>query len=179
MANYPGFNPYVGATYAQNGGYGAPYMGAQNMGQMPAQVPVVNNVPAQNVSQPGFVCRPVASLEEALGTPTDFGGAITIMTDLPHDYIYTKVLNPATGSSVFGKYKKVNDDGASAESTSASAPVPAVDYTPMFAAITDRLDQVTDGMEQMSDRVEDLFDRIESQKKAAMRAERKAVSANE
>lgn len=176
MANYPGFNPYAGAMYPQNLGYGAPYMGAQNVGQIPSQMPVVNSAPAQNVSQPGFVCRPVASLEEALGTPTDFGGAITIMTDLPHDYIYTKVLNPATGSSVFGKYKKVNDDGSGAESTVAPVPVPAVDYTPMFAAITDRLDKVTDGMEQMSDRVEDLFDRIESQKKAAMRAERKAAA---
>ncbi len=172
MANYPGYYPQMGNIYAQNVGYGQPYMVPQNMGQAPAQVPVVNNVPAQNVSQPGFVCRPVASLEEALGTPTDFGGAITIMTDLPHDYIYTKVLNPATGSSVFGKYKKVNDDGSGAESAVAPTPVPAVDYTPMFAAITDRLDQV-------SDRVEDLFDRIESQKKAAMRAERKAVNANE
>lgn len=167
--NYPAYNPYAGGMYGANIGYPQPFVNPQNGVQTQGVAPVVNNGPTQPVSQPGFVCRPVASLEEALGTPTDFGGAITIMTDLSHDYIYTKVLNPATGSSVFGKYKKESDGASGAESAATPAPVPAVDYTPMFAAITDRLDQV-------SDRVEDLFDRIESQKKAAMRAERKAAA---
>lgn len=171
--NYPAYNPYSGGVYGQNMGYPQPYMGAQNMGQMPVQVPnvpVVNNAPTQNVSQPGFVCRPVASLEEAKAVPTDFSGNMLVMTDLSHGAIYTKVLDPASGSSVFDTYKKIVAEQAQGEAT--PVPAPSVDYTPMFAAITDRLDQV-------SDRVEDLFDRIESQKKAALRAERKAVSGNE
>lgn len=101
-----------------------------------------------------------------MAVPTDFNGNVIVMTDLGHKYIYTKVLNPATGSSVFEKYKK-EDDGKSQEGATTEEKTPAVDYTPHFTALEERLDQ-------MSDRVEDLFDRIESQKKAAMRAERKA-----
>lgn len=169
--NYPAYNPYANGMYGGNMGYPQPYMGAQNMGQMPApvqvpSVPVANNVSAQPVSQPGFVCRPVASQAEANAVPTDFTGNMLVMTDLSHGAIYTKVLDPASGSSVFDIYKKVTGEQAPGEA--APTPAPAVDYTPMFAAITDRLDQV-------GDRVEDLFDRIESQKKAAMRAERKAA----
>lgn len=173
MANYPFYQPPMQPMYGQTAMYQNPYMGqpvaapmAQQMPQTQAQMAA--NVPVQTASQPGFVCRPVASQEEAKAVPTDFSGNMLVMTDLSHGAIYTKVLDPSTGSSVFDMYRKVTEDQGTQETVSV-APVPAVDYTPNFTAIEERLDQ-------MSDRVEDLFDRIESQKKAALRAERKAAA---
>lgn len=167
---YPNYYQPMAGAYGPQPMYG-PYP-VPNVPQPPAQPqPQVQAQTVQQpvMSQPAFVCRPVASVEEAMAVPTDFNGNVIVMTDLGHKYIYTKVLNPATGSSVFEKYRK-EDDGQSQAESPHEEKAPVVDYTPMFAAITDRLDQV-------GDRVEDLFDRIESQKKAAMRAERKAGNA--
>lgn len=59
------------------------------------------------VSTPNFICRPVASYEEATATPTDLSGNILVLTDLSHGMIYTKILDPKTGTSVFSAYRQI------------------------------------------------------------------------
>lgn len=102
MANYmypqypmnpPGYNTFASA-YPRNDG---------NYSPIPAQN---NSIPQVN-AQPGFICRQVASYDEAKAIPTDFNGAITIMTDFSHGFIYTKTLDPSTGSSMFRIYKYI------------------------------------------------------------------------
>ena len=56
--------------------------------------------PMGNQMQDAFLCRPVASREEAIGTPTDFSRAL-VMPDFGHGMIYVKRFNPNTGSSDF------------------------------------------------------------------------------
>ena len=56
--------------------------------------------PQQNVQMPQYpqhIVRPVASVEEARAVQTDFSGALTIMPDTAHGYIYTKQLNRLRG----------------------------------------------------------------------------------
>lgn len=69
--------------------------------QMPSQ-------PQQNATQPGYIVRPVASLEEAKAVPTDFSGAITVLTDFSHGMVYTKNLNYQDGTSIFNCYRLDN-----------------------------------------------------------------------
>lgn len=92
-------------------------MGQQPMGQpaplnpqgyipnMPQGVPQVPNqgmyTPTQ---QMGFRVRPVGSYDEAKAVPTDFLGNMLVLTDLSHGKIYTKVLDPSTGSPIFKSY---------------------------------------------------------------------------
>ena len=63
----------------------------------------------QQMQQPGVICRPVASIDEARATPTDFSGNALLLIDLPHGMIYTKILDPQTGSAVFGVYQRVQE----------------------------------------------------------------------
>lgn len=42
-----------------------------------------------------YICRPVASEEEARAVPTDFTGATLVLIDGAHNAIYTKSLTPA------------------------------------------------------------------------------------
>ena len=51
---------------------------------------------AQMPQYPQHIVRPVASVEEARAVQTDFSGALTIMPDTAHGYIYTKQLNLQT-----------------------------------------------------------------------------------
>lgn len=64
--------------------------------------------PQQNASQQGYIIRPVASMEEAKAVPTDFSGAITVMTDFSHGMVYTKALNYQDGTSIFNCYRLDN-----------------------------------------------------------------------
>lgn len=59
----------------------------------------------QQPQQPaGLNGRMVTSKEEALGVPVDFMGGVTILPDLGHGRIYTKVFNPQSGSADFVEY---------------------------------------------------------------------------
>lgn len=97
--------------------------------QMPVYSPTRATIPiqAQNTAnytaqpQNGFKVFPVASIDEAVASPTDFMGNVSVMTDFSHGYIYTKVLDPNTGSSVFHKYKRELTEG---EEQSAQPPAP-------------------------------------------------------
>ena len=99
MANYPqyGFQPQQ--TWIQP------------RQQMPQQYPMqdFNFQMPQQMQQPGVICRPVASIDEARATPTDFSGNALVLTDLPHGIIYTKMLDTQTGSAVFGVYQRVQE----------------------------------------------------------------------
>jgi hypothetical protein len=67
--------------------------------------------------------RPVASYDEAKAVPTDFMGNLLVLTDLSHGCIYTKVLDPATGSSIFRVYKEVVEPAPQPEPVAPPAPM--------------------------------------------------------
>ena len=74
----------------------------QQYPQQPMQTPM-----QQQVQSPQHIVRPVASVEEARAVQTDFSGALTIMPDTAHGYIYTKQLNLQTGCADFAAYSRV------------------------------------------------------------------------
>lgn len=99
------------------GYYQAPYQVPTMPQQMPGQI-----AQSAQVQQPqGLNGRMVTSKEEALGVPVDFMGGVTILPDIGHGRIYTKVFNPNTGAADFLEYRL-----APAES-----PAPAVQFAPM------------------------------------------------
>lgn len=100
------------------GYYQAPYQ----MPGMPQQMPNQMAQPAPVQQQPqGLNGRMVTSKEEALGVPVDFMGGVTILPDIGHGRIYTKVFNPNTGAADFLEYRLVP----------AETPAPAVQFAPM------------------------------------------------
>lgn len=94
----PIYNP-VSSTQPQ-----VPNLGAQTS-QFGPQMPGQGNYPPS--TQTAMRVRPVASYDEAKAVPTDFMGNMLILTDLSHGMIYTKVLDTATGSSVFKTYQLI------------------------------------------------------------------------
>lgn len=88
----------------------------------------------QNHPQPNMICRPVASEEEARAVPTDFGGAVTIMPDFAHGWIYTKMLNFNDGSPIFHAYQVQHP----------APPQPPVEYAPLntVQALADEIEQL-------------------------------------
>lgn len=67
-----------------------------------------SQVPQQMMQQyPQNLVRPVASIEEARAVQTDFNGALTMMPDTAHGFIYTKQLNLQTGCADFNTYQRV------------------------------------------------------------------------
>lgn len=93
-----------------------PYGGYQFQPQQRQTIPQ-----AQTMS--GYICRPVASEEEARAIPTDFSGATLVMVDAAHNRIYTKSLNIYDGSAVFTAF-----DGPKQHPVQAP-----VEYAPMSA----------------------------------------------
>lgn len=62
---------------------------------------------SQQQAQPMISGRMVTSREEALGVPVDFMGGVTVLPDLSHGRIYTKVFNPQTGNADFVEFRAV------------------------------------------------------------------------
>lgn len=93
--NYPAFGGYNPITPY------APRMEAPQGFQQPTQ-------PAQQpqsvATPPSFVCRPVASREEAMAIPVDFMGNPMFFPDLAHGVIYVKRFNTQTGSADLFEY---------------------------------------------------------------------------
>ena len=93
--NYPAFGGYNPVTPY------APRMEAPQGFQQPTQ-------PAQQpqsvATPPSFVCRPVASSEEAMAIPVDFMGNPMFFPDLAHGVIYVKRFNTQTGSADLFEY---------------------------------------------------------------------------
>lgn len=146
MANYPymPYQPPVWSGYAQTG-FNMPQNGAQTSVQA---VQTQGSVTAPPVAQNGFVCRPVASEEEGKAVPTDFTGLITIMPDFSHGAIYTKILDPNTGSSVFRTYR--------IEPEQETAPIEqkSVDYAPFFDSLTCQLNCMNDRFDELMEKIE-------------------------
>lgn len=78
-------------------------------------------------NQPGLIVRPVASFDEAKAVPTDFSGALTIMPDWAHGFIYAKALGD-NGTPVFRAYRDVDFSSAQAAPQPPAEPAPAVEY---------------------------------------------------
>ena len=111
---YPGYG--YGGYMQPAGGYApvpSPYPSPmpqpqqmQQVANMPKPQP---EPPAQMQGQQGgqlnIICRPVASMEEAKAVPTDFSGALLVLTDFSHGAIYTKALNYQDGSAIFRTYR--------------------------------------------------------------------------
>ena len=104
--NYPAFGNYNPITPFAPRPEAQGYLPQPQMAQMPASPQV------QQTQQPNMVCRPVASEEEARAVPTDFGGAMLILTDTGHGRIYTKSLNYLDGSAIFNTYQLVQPQQA-------------------------------------------------------------------
>lgn len=144
MANYP----YV--SYQQPG---YPSMTTSPMyGQtipQPVSQPVIPAPQTVSASQPGFVCRPVASKSEAQAVPTDFQGNVLVMTDFANGAIYTKALDPATGSAQFVTYQRVTE-----QPTQTVEPVAAPDYSPILTEFGEQLNRI-------SERMDELFEKLD------------------
>lgn len=85
-----------------------------------------NAQPPSRQEQSGVIFRPVASFDEAKAVPTDFSGALTIMPDWGHGYIYAKALGD-NGTPVFRSYRAV-DAAQNPDPLPAAEPAPAVEY---------------------------------------------------
>lgn len=83
-------------------------------------------------NQSGLIVRPVASFDEAKAVPTDFSGALTIMPDWAHGFIYAKALGD-NGTPVFRAYRDVDLSAAPAAPQSPAEPAQAVAYAPLEA----------------------------------------------
>lgn len=130
MYQYPGQMGMAPGMQVQQPGqmYGVP---GQPMQQSPNFVPQVPSGVPQGVSQGNYApalqnrmrVRPVASYDEAKAVPTDFMGDLLVLTDLSHGFIYTKVLDPNTGSSIFRIYREVIEPAPQPEQPAAPVPV--------------------------------------------------------
>lgn len=122
------FDPYTGQPLAQarpvnnRTWLGSGY---QPSGQVTAQ-------PQQQsqAQQSGVIFRPVASFDEAKAVPTDFSGALTIMPDWGHGYIYAKALGD-NGTPVFRAYRAVDAAQAAEPAPAAPVSIPEGTYAPM------------------------------------------------
>lgn len=98
---------YPNYSYPAYGGYNPVTPFAPPPAAPAVNQPTVPTQPSQPGQLPGFLCRPVASEEEARAVPTDFSGCTMVLTDLGHGRIYTKSLNYADGSAMFHTYQRV------------------------------------------------------------------------
>lgn len=115
--------PYPQYNYLAYGGYNpaapyAPRIDATQGFQQPTQ-PVQQ---PQNVTTlSSFVCRPVASKEEAMGVPVDFMGNPMFFPDLAHGIIYMKRFNTNTGSADMFEFRLPEPSSDSDEAPTAAS----------------------------------------------------------
>lgn len=121
------FDPYTGQPLNQRTGNNRTWLGNGYQTGGPAQYshPPAQPQPSARAEQSGVIFRPVASFDEAKAVPTDFSGALTIMPDWSHGYIYAKALGD-DGNPLFRAYRY------EPPSVSVVDPAPvAVAYAPM------------------------------------------------
>lgn len=104
--------------------------------------------------QPGLIVRPVASFDEAKAVPTDFSGALTIMPDWAHGYIYAKALGD-NGTPVFRAYRDVDLSVAPAAPQPPAETARTVEYAPL------------EELEQLREEVKALRDELAAAKAPA------------
>lgn len=121
------FDPYTGQPLSQpRPAVTRTWLGSgyQSGGQATAQPQ-----PPARQEQSGVIFRPVASFDEAKAVPTDFSGALTIMPDWAHGYIYAKALGD-NGTPVFRAYRDVDSRPAQV-APPAAEPTQSVEYAPL------------------------------------------------
>lgn len=100
------FDPYTGQPLNQSRTVNnRTWLGNGQSG--PAYPPQYQQGQGGQLNQPGLIVRPVASFDEAKAIPTDFSGALTIMPDWAHGYIYAKALGD-NGTPVFRTYRDID-----------------------------------------------------------------------
>lgn len=127
------FDPYTGQPLTQRTGNNRTWLGNGYQTSGPAQYsqPPAQPQPSARAEQSGVIFRPVASFDEAKAVPTDFSGALTIMPDWSHGYIYAKALGD-NGTPVFRTYRDVDYSPVQTPPTqTVAAPAPAVEYAPL------------------------------------------------
>lgn len=105
-------------------------------------------------NQPGLIVRPVASFDEAKAVPTDFSGALTIMPDWAHGFIYAKALGD-NGTPVFRAYRDVDLSAAPAAHQPPAETARTVEYAPL------------EDLEQLREEVKALRDELAAAKAPA------------
>ncbi len=121
------FDPYTGQPLPQ----ARPASSRTWLSGVPQTPPTPPPQPPARQEQPGVIFRPVASFDEAKAVPTDFSGALTIMPDWSHGYIYAKALGD-NGTPVFRTYRDVDYSPVQTPPPqTVAAPAPAVEYAPL------------------------------------------------
>ena len=116
------FDPYTGQPLPQ----ARPASSRTWLSGVPQTPPTPPPQPPARQEQPGVIFRPVASFDEAKAVPTDFSGALTIMPDWAHGYIYAKALGD-DGSPIFRSYRYEPPQAT----TAAPVPIPEGTYAPL------------------------------------------------
>lgn len=116
------FDPYTGQPLPQ----ARPASSRTWLSGVPQTPPTPPPQPPARQEQPGVIFRQVASLDEAKAVPTDFSGALTIMPDWTHGYIYAKALGD-DGSPIFRSYRYEPPQAT----TAAPVPIPEGTYAPL------------------------------------------------
>ena len=116
------FDPYTGQPLPQ----ARPASSRTWLSGVPQTPPTPPPQPPARQEQPGVIFRQVASLDEAKAVPTDFSGALTIMPDWAHGYIYAKALGD-DGSPIFRSYRYEPPQAT----TAAPVPIPEGTYAPL------------------------------------------------
>ena len=121
------FDPYTGPPLPQ----ARPASSRTWLSGVPQTPPTPPPQPPARQEQPGVIFRPVASFDEAKAVPTDFSGALTIMPDWAHGYIYAKALGD-NGNPVFRAYRDVDYSPVQTPPPqTVAAPAPAMEYAPL------------------------------------------------
>ena len=120
------FDPYTGQPLPQ----ARPANSRTWLGGTSQPQPTPSPQPPARQEQPGVIFRQVASLDEAKAVHTDFSGALTIMPDWTHGYIYAKALGD-NGTPVFRAYRDVDAPPAQTVLQPTAEPAPAVAYAPL------------------------------------------------
>lgn len=118
----------------------------QNQYQPGQMNPTPQMNPPQQAQQ-NFVCRPVASKEEALGVPVDFMGNPMFFPDLAHNVIYVKRFNTNTGAADVFEFR-----GEQAQVAQATSFAPLDEFNVMKETIQ-RLQSEIDQMKKPTVRV--------------------------
>lgn len=116
------FDPYNGQPLPQ----ARPASSRTWLSGVPQTPPTPPPQPPARQEQPSVIFRPVASFDEAKAVPTDFSGALTIMPDWAHGYIYAKALGD-DGSPIFRSYRYEPPQAT----TAAPVPIPEGTYAPL------------------------------------------------
>lgn len=145
---YGGYMQPVGGYAPVPAPYPSPMPQPQQMQQVANMPPKPQPEPSaqmqgQQGGQLNIICRPVASMEEAKAVPTDFSGALLVLTDFSHGAIYTKALNYQDGSAIFRTYRL---EGYYAP------PEPQIEKSPEYAEKKD-LDALRERMDELSERI--------------------------